>query len=217
MKKFDEVKLNEVYKFICDCHSQERRSPTLREIGNACDLVSLSWISNLVKVLEERGLIEIEMVGNKRVISVPDNLAVGDSINASILGSCPCGEPVLAVENISATVALPIEIFGSEEHFILKAKGNSMIKRGIFDGDLMVVRVQNTANVGEVVIARVNDNEEATAKVLAYKRGKYYLQAANDTEDENGKRLYPDIHPKGDWEIIGVVDNVIHSPAMEVL
>jgi repressor LexA len=73
---------------------------------------------------------------------------------------------VLAVENIVSTVALPVEIFGADEHFILRATGNSMVKRGIFNGDLMVVRVQSTANVGEVVIARVND-EEATAKVLA--------------------------------------------------
>lgn len=216
MKRIDEVKLNEVYQYICDCHSSERRSPTFREIATACDINSTAWVSSLVGVLEERGLIELETHGNKRTISVPNNLAVGESINASIVGTCPCGEPVLAVENITATVALPVEIFGSEEHFILKAKGNSMIKRGIFDGDLMVVRVQNTANVGEVVIARVN-NEDATAKVLARKRGKYYLEAANDSEDENGKRLYPDIHPVGDWEILGVVDNVIHSPAREVL
>lgn len=216
MKRIDEVKLNEVYQYICDCHSSERRSPTFREIATACDINSTAWVSSLVGVLEERGLIELETHGNKRTISVPNNLAVGESINASIVGTCPCGEPVLAVENITATVALPVEIFGSEEHFILKAKGNSMIKRGIFDGDLMVVRVQNTANVGEVVIARVN-NEDATAKVLARKRGKYYLEAANDSEDENGKRLYPDIHPVGDWEILGVVDNVIHSPTREVL
>ena len=216
MKRIDEVKLNEVYQYICDCHSSERRSPTFREIATACDINSTAWVSSLVGVLEERGLIELETHGNKRTISVPNNLAVGESINASIVGTCPCGEPVLAVENITATVALPVEIFGSEEHFILKAKGSSMIKRGIFDGDLMVVRVQNTANVGEVVIARVN-NEDATAKVLARKRGKYYLEAANDSEDENGKRLYPDIHPVGDWEILGVVDNVIHSPMREVL
>ena len=134
----------------------------------------------------------------------------------SIVGSCPCGEPVLAVENIVATVALPVEIFGAEQHFILKAKGNSMIKRGIFDGDLMVVKVQKSANVGEVVIARVN-NEEATAKVLAKKNGKYYLKPANDEVDKYGERVYQDIHPKGEWEILGVVDNVIHSPSREVL
>jgi repressor LexA len=90
-----------------------------------------------------------------------------------------------------------------------------MVKRGIFNGDLMVVRVQNTANVGEVVIARVN-NEEATAKVLAKSRGKYYLKPANDEVDEDGNPLYRDIHPVGEWEILGVVDNVIHSPAKEV-
>ena len=108
-----------------------------------------------------------------------------------------------------------IEIFGAEEHFILKATGNSMIRRGIFDGDLMVVRMQNTANIGEVVIARVND-EDATAKVLAYESGKYYLKPANDEVDDEGNRIYNDIHPTSDWEIIGVVDNVIHSPTREV-
>ena len=215
MRRIDEVKVNEVYQFICDCHSLERRSPTLREIAAACDINSTGWVSSLLQVLEERGLIEFELKGNKRVISVPNNLSVGGLRNASIVGTCPCGEPVLAVENIVSTVALPIEIFGAEEHFILKATGNSMIKRGIFDGDLMVVRMQNTANIGDVVIARVN-NEDATAKVLAYESGKYYLKPANDEVDDKGNRIYNDIHPTGDWEIIGIVDNVIHSPKKEV-
>ena len=215
MKRVDEVKLNEVYKYICDCHSEERRSPSLREIASACDINSTAWVSSLLQILEERELISFESKGNKRTISVPDNLNVGATRNASIVGSCPCGEPVLAVENIVSTVALPVEIFGADEHFILRATGNSMVKRGIFNGDLMVVRVQNTANVGEVVIARVN-NEEATAKVLAKSRGKYYLKPANDEVDEDGNPLYRDIHPVGEWEILGVVDNVIHSPAKEV-
>lgn len=215
MKRVDEVKLNEVYKYICDCHSEERRSPSLREIASACDINSTAWVSSLLQILEERELISFETKGNRRTISVPDNLNVGATRNASIVGSCPCGEPVLAVENIVSTVALPVEIFGADEHFILRATGNSMVKRGIFNGDLMVVRVQNTANVGEVVIARVN-NEEATAKVLAKSRGKYYLKPANDEVDEDGNPLYRDIHPVGEWEILGVVDNVIHSPAKEV-
>jgi len=217
MRKFDEAKLNEVYSFIKGYQQQNRKSPSLREIGNACDLVSLNWISNLINVLEERGLIETEVVGNKRRISMPYILEQSVLNHTSVVESIvPCGEPVLAVENIVGTVSLPAEIFGSEEHFMIKAKGNSMIKRGIFDGDWLVVCVQNTANVGDVVIARVN-NEEATAKVLACKRGKYYLKPANDEVDEKGEPLYKDIHPKGDWEIVGVVDNVIHSPKKEVL
>lgn len=216
MRRIDEVKLNEVYQYICDCHATERKSPTYREIATACNINSTGWVSSLVQILEERGLIELEKQGNRRVISVPDNLSIGNSINASIVGSCPCGDPILAVENIISTVSLPVEIFGAEEHFILKATGNSMIKRGIFDGDLMVVRVQNTASVGDVVIARVN-NEDATAKVLAYNNGKYYLEPANDSLDENGRRIYKNIYPKGDWDILGVVDNVIHSPFKDVL
>ncbi len=216
MKRIDEEKLSEVYEYICDCHTTERRSPTYREIAAACNINSTAWVSSLVRILEERELIELEKKGPRHVISIPDNLTVGTSINASIVGSCPCGEPVLAVENIISTVALPIEIFGSDEHFILKATGSSMIKRGIFDGDLMVVRTQNTAKIGEVVIARVN-NEDATAKVLACKNGKYYLAPANDEVDEDGKPFYRDIHPKGSWEILGVVDHVIHSPSKDVL
>lgn len=216
MRKIDEVKLNEVYNYICYCREREGRSPTFREIATACDINSTGWVSNLVKILEERGQIELKNQGQRRVISLPHNFSVGATNNTSIVGSCPCGEPVLAVENIVATVALPVEIFGSEQHFILKAKGNSMIKRGIFDGDLMVVKLQKSANVGEVVIARVN-NEEATAKVLAKKNGKYYLKPANDEVDKYGERVYQDIHPEGEWEILGVVDNVIHSPKREVL
>ena len=216
MRRLDEIKLNEVYAFICEYHKNQRCSPTYREISRACDISSTSWVSNLVNVLAERGQIELEKCGNKRVISIPDNLSVGTTRNASIVGSCPCGAPVLAVENIISTVALPTEIFGDSEHIILKASGSSMIKRGIFDGDLMVVRVQNTATVGDVVIARVND-EEATAKILASKNGKFYLKPANDARDKNGEPIYNDIYPEGEWDIIGVVDHVIHSPIREVI
>ncbi len=216
MKRIDEEKLNEVYRYICDCHTAEGRSPTYREIAAACNINSTGWVSSLIRILEKRGLIELEKQGARYVISIPENLSAGRSIHVSIVGSCPCGEPVLAIENIVSTVALPIEIFGSEEHFILKATGSSMIKRGIFDGDLMVVRTQSAANIGDVVIARVN-NEDATAKVLAKKCGKLYLEPANDEVDEEGNRIYREIHPKGEWEIVGVVDHVIHSPNKDVL
>lgn len=215
MRKFDEAKLQSVYEFIVECQNEERRSPTYREIANACSINSTAWVSKLVNVLEERGLIELTQKDNKRSIHTPRKLTAGKSKTATIVGSCPCGEPILATENIVATVALPVEIFGNEEHFILKAVGHSMVKRGIFDGDLMVVRMQNVAELGEVVIARVNQ-DEATAKVLQKKNGRYYLAPANDATDENGKRIYKNIYPKGEWEILGVVDHVIHRPTKEV-
>ena len=212
MRRVDEERLQSVYDFIVSYQKTYGRSPALREIGEHCEISSLSTVSRMVRYLRERALIGATQSGRKTYIRVPENLTLGDSIPAPIVGSCPCGEPMLAVENILSTVALPVEIFGGGEHFLLYAKGCSMVGRGIFDGDLMVVRKQSSAEVGEVVIARVG-GEEATAKTLARTQsGEYYLRPANDALDENGKRLYKDIRPRGPWEIMGVVDSVIHKP-----
>lgn len=215
MRTKNEETLRLVYNYIVKCHSEESRSPTQREISSALHINSMAWVTSLIDELGKCGKITFEYSGKRRVIAVPDKFKRKDVRPASVIGTCPCGEPILAVENIEYTVLLPTEIFGDEEHFILTAKGRSMINRGIFDGDLMVVKVQNCANVGDVVIARIN-NEEATAKVLARKNGKYYLRPANDETDEKGKPLYRDIHPKGDWDILGIVDYVIHSTKEDV-
>lgn len=109
-----------------------------------------------------------------------------------------------------------IAMFALHKFFIehsrpVYAKGRSMIQRGIFDGDLLVVRKQSVANVGQTIIARVN-GEDATAKVYALKDGRPYLKAANNELDAHGKRIYRDIYPKGEWDILGIVDYVIHAP-----
>ena len=215
MRRIDEDRLKSVYDYITAYQQSYGRSPSLREIGHHCCISSLSTISRAVRCLKERDLIGSLQAGGKTYIAVPDNLNPSPGIAAPIIGSCPCGEPMLAVENILSTVSLPVEIFGSGEHFLLYAKGNSMVGRGIFDGDLMVVRKQNDAEIGEVVIARMN-GEDATAKVLARSRsGEYYLKPANNALDENGKRIYKEIRPRGAWEIMGVVDNVSHKPDKE--
>lgn len=215
MKRISEPRLKAVYDYIKAYEQERGKAPTLREIGKACQINSTSSVCRMIANLESRDLIQTVRNGTKTYIKVPSNLSAGRSVTASILGVCPCGEPILAEENILATVALPVEIFGDGAHFMLYAKGNSMVDCGIFDGDLMVVKVQETANVGEVVVARVN-GEDATAKLLAAtKDGRYYLKPANDSLDESGNRLYRNIYPEGDWEIIGVVDHVIHKPKFE--
>ena len=215
MRSFDENRIQRVYEYIRTVQSQEGRSPNLRDIAKACNIGSLESAAKIVALLAERGKIELDTTGNRRTIAIPDKLVATECVTVPIVGSCPCGEPVQAIENILSTVTLPVAIFGHGPHFILTASGRSMIKRGIYDGDLMVVRATKDATVGQVVIARVN-NEEATAKILAQKDGRYYLKPANDETDEEGKPLYKDIHPKGQWEILGVVDHVIHSTAKEV-
>ena len=173
--------------------------------------VSQKEIEKIKKEIEtEKACTDVEKRGKRKFISVPSNLEKGEISNAALVGECPCGEPVLAVENIEATIPLPVEIFGDGQHIILIAKGSSMIKRGIFNGDYMVVNTSATYKTGDVVIARVN-REEATAKVLRKEKGKFYLEAANDELDENGEKVYKDIHPTGQWEIIGVVKHIIHN------
>ena len=89
-----------------------------------------------------------------------------------------------------------------------------MIKRGIFDGDLLVVRRTPIAELGQTVIAVIN-KKETTCKVYDQDGGRPYFRAANDTI-VNGKRKY-DVYPKGEWEIYGIVDYVIHAPVCDEL
>ena len=79
-----------------------------------------------------------------------------------ILGSIACGIPKFAEENIEEYVKLPVSLFGSGDFFILKAYGDSMIESGIADGDLVLIRQQNSAEEGQIVVALVED--EATLK-----------------------------------------------------
>lgn len=215
MKTFNEEKLKKVADFIISHIRSFGEAPSLREICEECNISSKSTVQNMVTELEKRNIISTEKIGKRKFISVPSNLSVGEISNAVMVGECSCGQPILAVENIEATIPLPVEIFGEGEHIILTAKGSSMINRGIYNGDYMIVNTSISAKPGDVVIARVNQ-EEATAKILRKEKGTYYLEAANDSLDENGERIYKDIHPIGQWEIIGVVKYVIHSTEKDV-
>ena len=212
MRTVDENKLQTILQYINGHIGSEGRAPTIREIATACH-IAVATVARYVNLLEERKLITKIARGGKSCIGFPKP-GVGRR-PAYILGACPCGEPIYAEENIQGAVMLPTEFFGNDEYIILTAQGNSMVKRGINDGDIMIVRLQDSADVGKVVIARVN-GEEATAKILAKKGGKYYLQPANDEVDEEGKPLYRDIYPEGEWDIIGVVAGVYHNPDKEV-
>lgn len=206
MKTLSKEKLGLVYDYIIDYQKNNGTSPSYREIARNCNMRSTSIVFNYVKELINVGKIK----SDKGVIIVEEKFKRTLNKISPIVGECACGEPILAQENIISSVLLPTEIFGNSDTFILKAKGRSMIKRGIFDGDLMVVKIQNTAEVGQVVIARVN-GEDATAKIYA-KDKTPYLMPANDEVDEFGNRLYSNIYPQGEWEILGVVEHVIHVP-----
>ena len=213
MRNVNEERIQKTLEFILEFQKRECRAPTYRQIQTECGYSSLSVVAADVARLKERQLIESSTAGGWNSIKLPERLSVEDKHNCFICGAVPCGQPSPAIEDIEATVSLPDAIFGRADHIILHASGPSMIKRGIFDGDLLVVRRQPTAKLGDTVIAMLEDGE-STCKILDEKNGKYYLRAANDELNEKGKRKY-DVYPQSEWSIFGVVDYVIHAPVCD--
>lgn len=107
------------------------------------------------------------------------NLSRREIVNVPIVGTVTAGQPILAVENIDGYFPLLSEDVPKAETFMLKVKGESMINAGIFDGDLILVEKQSTAENGEIVVALIDDS--ATVKTFYKEDGHFRLQPENDT------------------------------------
>ena len=153
--------------------------PTVREIGEAVGLSSSSTVHNHLNQLEKKGYIKRDPT-KPRAIEVVNNFTKINKqlVNVPVVGRVTAGTPILAVENIEYTFPLPLDFTNSEDVFMLNIVGESMIKAGILDGDMVIVKKQNTANDGEIVVALIED--EATVKRF-YKGYNYIrLQPEND-------------------------------------
>ena len=104
--------------------------------------------------------------------------AANDSVAVPVMGRIAAGVPISAIQTHSHSVSMPPELLGTGEHFALEVRGDSMVEAGIFEGDTIVVRKQDTANTGDIVVALI-DNEEATLKRLRRKGASIALEAAN--------------------------------------
>jgi repressor LexA len=104
--------------------------------------------------------------------------AANDSISVPVMGRIAAGVPISAIQNHTHSISVPSEMMGGGEHFALEVQGESMIDAGIFEGDTIIVKRQETANSGDIVVALV-DREEATLKRLRRKGASIALEAAN--------------------------------------
>ncbi len=210
MRPVNEARLADLARYIRERQMTDGTTPSYRDIKDALRYSSLSIVAADVARLEERGILSCGDSVSRRKISMPEKLDACRCHTASILGTVRCGQPTPSYDDIEATVSLPDEIFGTGEHVILRAKGPSMYRRGIFDGDYLVVRRDPSPPVGSTVVALLN-GDETTCKILSEKNGRLYLRAANDEKDASGRRVY-DVYPRGEWSVLGVVDFVIHAP-----
>ena len=167
-------------------------APSIREIGAAVGLRSTASVSYHLQQLREKGLlVSPDKKGSKRAIVTTQRPG-----HIPIVGVVTAGLPILAVENLEGSIAWE----GDPTCFALRIKGDSMIGAGILDGDLVIVRPQPTANDGQIVIARIED--EATCKRLSRKNGQVWLLPENDA--------YSPIDGS-EAELIGLVKAVIRE------
>ena len=152
--------------------------PSVREICEATGLRSTSTVHAHLKRLEKRGLIARDSM-KPRAISLPSDLHQPEMVSVPIVGRVTAGVPILANENIEDYVSIPNILLGDGDHYILGVRGESMIDDGIMDGDFVVVKKQQVANNGDIVVAMIED--EATVKRFYRENNHIRLQPSNPT------------------------------------
>lgn len=176
MRTLNQDTLSQMQEYIIAYQKEHGRSPSYRQVQKAMNMSSLNLVQRYVLALEKDGRIERTRLGN---ISVLPNLKPSGLTITPLLGEIACGQPVDAVENIEESFALPRSIFGNGELFMLRAFGDSMIDIGIKKDDLVVIRKQQTALDGEIVVAMVDG--ATTLKRIFHKNGKIILHPENST------------------------------------
>ena len=186
--------------------------PSVREIGKAVGLSSTATVHGYLAKLEEKGYIKKKdkkgrtlrllkgVSGEEKKTSSKDFYTQKELVEVPVVGKITAGAPILAVENITDTFPIPIDFAGNSDCFMLTVRGESMIEAGILDGDYILVKRQNTAENGEIVVALIED--EATVKTFYKEKDHIRLQPENSTMD-------PIIVPN--CEILGKVAGVFRK------
>lgn len=150
--------------------------PSVREIGEAVGLKSSSTVHAHLVHLQQKGYIHRDATKPRAIELLGSNTAI---VRVPIIGRVAAGEPILAVENIEDTFPLPVSFLNTSKRvFMLSIRGNSMINAGILDRDFIVVRQQNSADDGDIVVALLG--EDATVKRFFREKNGIRLQPEND-------------------------------------
>ncbi len=174
-------KQQEILEYIKQTVLKKGYPPAVREICEAVHLKSTSSVHSHLETLEKNGYIRRDPTKPRTIEIIDDefNLARREVVNVPIIGTVAAGQPILATENIEDYFPIPANFLPNAEIFMLKVKGESMINAGILDGDKVVVRMQNTAENGDMVVALIDDS--STVKTYYRENGYYRLQPENDT------------------------------------
>ena len=191
-------KQHELICFIQDRLAESGVSPSFEEMKEALDLKSKSGVHRLISALEERGYLR-RLPNRARALEVlrtPDRPTAkktpasvrrslpepaNDVVEIPLHGRIAAGVPIEALEG-AATLPVPAALLGQGEHFALEVSGDSMVEAGILDGDYALIRKQEVARDGEIVVALIEDSE-ATLKYFRREGGMVRLDPANRAYD----------------------------------
>ena len=175
----------EIFDFIKRYSAKYGYPPTVRDIGKAVGLASSSTVHAHLANLEKLGLLRRDPT-KPRAIEMLDRAvesvrSVVRPAGVPLVGSVAAGQPILAEENIEEYVDVPAAAGGEDGDFVLRVRGESMVDAGILEGDYVVVRPQDVAADGEIVVALVGDEAEATVKRFFHEPDHVRLQPENKT------------------------------------
>jgi len=197
LRKKDPNELNKrekaILKYIEKQVKENGYPPSVREIGKAVGLSSTATVHSYITALEKKGYIKKEnqkgrtlkllkggLDGQEKIKEKPA-YSGKELVDVPVIGKITAGAPILAVENVTDTFPIPVDFVGNSESFMLTVRGESMIEAGILDGDYILVKKQDIARNGEIVVALIG--EEATVKTFYKEDGHIRLQPENSTMD----------------------------------
>ena len=174
----DKQKLYDVLDFINQYGEENGFPPTVRDICRELGIKSTATAYSYLNRLNDMGLLN-KAENKKRAVT----LKSGDTVKVPLIGTVTAGQPIFAVENFDGYYTLPSAEFGGDDLYMLRVQGDSMIEAGIFDGDKIVVRKQESADNGDIVVAMFDDgiDEGATVKRYFRRDGKIILHPENST------------------------------------
>jgi repressor LexA len=192
-----EEKLTKVMDYIRKFQEENGYTPSVREIGQECNIKSTATVHTYLERLRDKGYLS-KTDRKKRSVSI----GRGSGVSIPLIGTVTAGQPIFAYENYEDYYTFPTGEFKGDELFMLRVQGTSMIDAGIFDGDKIIVRRQQTAENGEIVVALVEDS--ATVKRFFRKNGQIILHPENES-------LSDMVYESGEVSIIGKVVGLMRN------
>ncbi len=201
-------KQKELFDYLKQYMSNNQISPSFEEMKEAVNLKSKSGIHRLISSLEERGFIK-RLKHKARAMEIIDKNSnnvnnFSDVISIPLIGTIAAGEAIEAIEQSSDFISIPSSMTSpNSKYFGLKVKGLSMIDKGIFDGDIAVIRKTNNVENGKIAAVLTNDNE-VTLKTIKFDKDKVILIPANESYQKTEYKI-------GEIQVQGTLSGIIRK------